>query len=314
MKAPIAPEDLDLDVDGAAKKPVTGTAAVATGVPVKDVENGNGEAEDLEIVQVNHHHNQEKILPQLFHPGVLAYSSAFGAGAILSCAFLLVLPEALHMIHLDAGEGAEMETEAWKWGTCILAGMLFPWVISIVIEQAMNTFTALNGSIFSTNTRIVSGILIGDFFHNYTDGTFIAAAFLSCSKDFGWAVATSTIIHEIAQEIADYFVLTTICGLKPWTALLCNFLAGTSVIFGVITIAESDIDQNSLGYFLAFGGGVYITIGATECMPRMYEYTKGMTMTLVSFLLFTVGAVAIGLILLDHEHCEVGGDHDGHNH
>merc|ERR1719506_1883801 len=120
--------------------------------------------------------------------------------------------------------------------------------------------------------RIVSGIIIGDFFHNFTDGTFIAAAFLACSKDFGWAVTVSTIIHEIAQEIADFIV-----------------------------IAESNIDQDSLGYFLAFGGGVYIAIGATECMPRIFQYSKGLMMFFWSFLLLAIGAVAIGLILLDHE-------------
>merc|ERR1719506_665242 len=149
--------------------------------------------------------------------------------------------------------------------------------------------------------RIVSGIIIGDFFHNFTDGTFIAAAFLACSKDFGWAVTVSTIIHEIAQEIADFFVLTTICKMNPWKALGLNFLAGTSVIVGVIVIAESNIDQDSLGYFLAFGGGVYIAIGATECMPRIFQYSKGLMMFFWSFLLLAIGAVAIGLILLDHE-------------
>ena len=263
------------------------------------------------------HNAAETALGTVFHPAVLAYSSAFGAGAILSCAFLLVLPEALHMIimHTADNAGSEgLETEAWKWGTCILAGILFPWVIAIVIEQCLNAFTKLNGTFFSTNTRIISGILIGDFFHNFTDGTFIAAAFLSCSKDFGWAVAVSTIIHELAQEIADYFVLTTVCGLKPWKAIVMNFLSGTSVMFGCLTIAESDIDQNSLGYFLAFGGGIYIAIGAVECMPRIFQYTKGLCMTTISFLLFAVGAVAIGLILLDHEHCDVGGAHDGHDH
>jgi len=258
-------------------------------------------------------HLHDEALHTLFHPAVLAYASAFAAGAILATSFLLVLPEALGMIWNDVGrDNNDLDSMAWKWGTPILAGILFPWFIAVLLDQALNLIKGPAG--MTDEFRIVSGILIGDFFHNFTDGTFIAAAFLSCSKDFGWAVAVSTIIHEIAQEIADFFVLTTICKMNPWKALALNFLGGTSVILGVIVIAESNINQDSLGYFLAFGGGVYIAIGATECMPRIFQYSKGFVMFLVSFLLFSIGAVAIGLILLDHKHCEVGDAHDGHNH
>lgn len=151
----------------------------------------------------------------MFHPAVLAYTSAFGAGAILSTAFLLVLPEALTMIWNDVGRDAhDLDSMAWKWGTPILAGILFPWVIVVLLDQILNLIKGPTG--MTDEFRIVSGIIIGDFFHNFTDGTFIAAAFLACSKDFGWAVTVSTIIHEIAQEIADFFVLTTICKMNPW--------------------------------------------------------------------------------------------------
>mmetsp|Transcript_6914 Transcript_6914/g.13425 ORF Transcript_6914/g.13425 Transcript_6914/m.13425 type:complete len:197 (-) Transcript_6914:72-662(-) len=196
--------------------------------------------------------------------------------------------------------------------------MVFPWIVAIFSEQVIGAIVEKMGGEFVEKSRIVSGILVGDFFHNFTDGTFIAGAFLLCDPAFGWTVATSTIIHELAQEIADYFVLTTVCGFSPLKALALNFLSGVSVIFGCMLITESDIDPNSLGYLLAFGGGVYIAIGATECMPRIYENTKGVTMHLVAFLLFTFGAVAIGLVLLDHKHCEVEGvempGHEGHNH
>ncbi|GMH87995.1 hypothetical protein TrVE_jg2380 [Triparma verrucosa] len=263
--------------------------------------------------------NAEEARDSVLHPAVIAYSSAFAAGAILSCAFFLVLPEALHMMVLytaDDPDSEGIETESWKWGTAILAGIVFPWVVAIITEQITGCVVKKMGGAMVEKTRIVSGILVGDFFHNFTDGTFIAGAFLLCDSSFGWTVATSTIIHEIAQEIADYFVLTTVCGFGPAMALFLNFLSGVSVLFGCMLVAESDIDPNSLGYLLAFGGGVYISIGATECMPRIFANTKGLGMALTSFLTFTVGAVAIGLVLLDHKHCEVAEmpGHEGHNH
>ena len=173
-----------------------------------------------------------------------------------------------------------------------------------------------SGDLVSDNSRIISGIIVGDFFHNVTDGTFIAAAFMSCNISFGWAVAASSIIHELAQEIADYLILTAVCGLSPAKALFLNFLSGTSVIFGCMLIVWGGIDNNSLGYVMAFGGGTYVAIGATECMPRIFRYATTTRMKFWCLILFTVGATAVGLILLDHKHCEAGGDdsHEGHNH
>jgi hypothetical protein len=35
--------------------------------------------------------------------------------------------------------------------------------------------------------------------------------------------------------------------------------------------SSDDVSSFSIGLMLAFGGGVYIHIGATECMPRVYS-------------------------------------------
>ncbi|GMH87937.1 hypothetical protein TL16_g11008 [Triparma laevis f. inornata] len=246
----------------------------------------------------------------LFAPWVLAYSSAFSAGAILSTTFMLVVPEAINLIWQDKGgiEEIELEGITWYWGTCLLAGFLFPYVLGAVVQGQLPVGMDKD----SKKLRTLSGVIIGDFFHNFTDGTFIAAAFMSCSTSFGWAVAVSSIIHE---EIADFFLLTTVCGYSPWKALFLNFLAGTSVTFGCMIVTLGGLESSSTGYVLMFGGGTYISIGAAECMPIVFEHAKTARMQFMCTLLFIIGATAIGLILLDHKHCEVGGgDHEGHNH
>ena len=57
----------------------------------------------------------------------------------------------------------------------------------------------------STRTMCV---LLGDFMHNLVDGFFIGFGFMMCKDSFGWMITGTTIGHEIAQEIADYLVLT----------------------------------------------------------------------------------------------------------
>ena len=159
----------------------------ANGAAVKAVEfverNGNGKAdiEDGKPAPTNADEARDMVL----HPAVLAYTSAFAAGAILACAFLLVLPEALNMsvnYKKDDPKSEGIETEAWKWGTAIIAGIVFPWVIAMVTEQVTACVVKSMGGEFVEKTRIVSGILVGDFFHNFTDGTFVAGAFLLCDS------------------------------------------------------------------------------------------------------------------------------------
>ena len=76
-------------------------------------------------------------------------------------------------------------------------------------------------------------------------------------------------------------------------------LAGFKSVSAVDAAAAS-----TTAVVLAFGGGVYVSIGATECMPRAYEAAKTVNLRFMSVLSFIVGAAAIGLVLLDHEHCE----------
>ena len=160
--------------------------------------------------------------------------------------------------------------------------------------------------------------------HNLVDGLVIGTAFgdKNCYKTMAWTITAATIYHELAQEISDYFVLTNPNqgNLKPAVALLLNFVSGFSVLLGVCITMASEATMYSQGMMLAFGGGVYVQIGATECMPRVYEYAKTTKLRLLGLLFFVIGAVAIGLVLLDHEHCAAGGGddgadpHAGHNH
>jgi len=154
------------------------------------------------------------------------------------------------------------------------------------------------------SVRVMCGVLIGDFMHNLCDGFFIGAAFKGCGSTFGWTVATGTIAHEIAQELSDYVVLTgEACGLRPVVALGLNFLSGTSVLLGVIIVLSSEVSNGDIGLLLAFGGGVYLNIAFVECMPKLHSSKVSGLIRALGVFVFMLGAIAIGLVLLDHEHC-----------
>ena len=74
--------------------------------------------------------------------------------------------------------------------------------------------------------------------------------------------------HEIAQEIADFFLLTEHAGLTICQALTTNFVAGLSVVFGGLLTLAFDVNDFAIGLVLALTSGTYFYIAAVECMPR----------------------------------------------
>lgn len=232
-------------------------------------------------------------------------TSGFAAGAISACAFFLLLFESTHLISDDHAEEVD---QIWRWGTMILAGATFPSVLHLILEFILKkpddeTETEEKVS-QAAGARIISGILLGDFVHNLCDGFFIGAAFAGCGTTFGWTVAWGTVAHEIAQEISDYVVLTgKDCKLRPPVALGLNFLSGTGVLLGTIIVLSTDVGNGDIGLLLAFGGGVYLYIAFVECMPKLMSAKVSVLVRLLGIFVFMLGATAIGLVLLDHEHC-----------
>lgn len=161
--------------------------------------------------------------------------------------------------------------------------------------------------------RIIISIMVGDFVHNFVDGILIAVGFLGCGKVTGWTIAGATIGHELVQEIADFQLLTgDQVALPVGKALLINFLSGTSVVIGAIVGHSVEFSDKVASVLLCVSGGVYMNIACTEAMPRALASADTLARKWLGFFSFAVGAAAIGLVLLDHEHCVPGGGEHHH--
>lgn len=152
--------------------------------------------------------------------------------------------------------------------------------------------------------QLASSILAGDFFHNFADGVFIGSAFLLCDRNMAIIVTATTVFHELSQELADYFLLTNQCHFSTLKALAFNFVSGFSVMLGVIVIFATDVSDATIGVILAMSAGVYFYVALTECAPRVNAHLTSTTRRACSFLFWVIGAVPIGLVLLNHVHCD----------
>lgn len=261
------------------------------------------------------------------HPTALcALANAFASGAILAAAFYLMLYEATHLIIMDK----EAHATAW-WGSMILLGFLTANILDTAVQMVVKLPAAassdtekgvVSGPGNPNQLRVLSGVLLGDIVHNFVDGIIIGAAFLgsACDANKAWGITAATVGHELAQELSDYLVLTdpNQGALKPVKALALNFASGLSVVLGAIVILSADVDNRAQGMLLAYGGGVYVQIGAAECMARVNQFAQTSKLRALCLLFFVLGAICIGLVLISHEHCS--GDagapdpHAGHNH
>lgn len=78
-------------------------------------------------------------------------------------------------------------------------------------------------------------------------------------------------------------------------------------------------NDRGTGMALAAGGAIYIFVAIAELPGVIMQEVKSMHQICVRLLAFCVGCVALGLVLLDHDHCDnnnnsSGAGGDGHNH
>lgn len=150
-------------------------------------------------------------------------------------------------------------------------------------------------------------ILVGDFFHNVADGIAIGVAFRTCDPAFGWVVTIGAIGHEVSQEVADFILLITKGNMSVGAGVAANLLSGTSCIIGAIVASYVPLSDEAVGGLLGFSGGVYIWAAAVECIAPLVDDTNTPQKIVLRLFSFAIGAVCIGLVLLNHVHCEVGG-------
>lgn len=175
----------------------------------------------------------------------------------------------------------------------------------VVRVQPTDDATPVENPVVKTvvNRKLCATILLGDGFHNFSDGLFIAAAFRSCSQKLAIGIMLVTLAHEIPQELADFVVLTQYAGLSACKALIWNFVSGLSVLLGGVIFLAANPTNEATGIILAMGGGVYINAAACETIPRVETAMKSAADRVLMLFAIIIGAVPIGLILIDHKHC-----------
>jgi len=140
-------------------------------------------------------------------------------------------------------------------------------------------------------------IIVGDSFHNFTDGVIIATAFLADVR-LGVVTAVAIIAHEIPQEIGDFLVLLH-SGFPRRRALAMNALSGLATVVGALIayFAVSEV-QAWIPEVLAIAAASMIYVAVADLIPGLHRRTAlGESLAQVAFI--GLGLASIWLI---HSH------------
>jgi len=111
-------------------------------------------------------------------------------------------------------------------------------------------------------------ILVGDGFHNFTDGLLIAAAFLA-DPTIGWATTLAIIAHEVPQEAGDFAILLA-AGWKRGRALFWNGVSSlAALVGGVIGYFALERALDWVPHILTIAAASFLYIAVADLMPRL---------------------------------------------
>lgn len=145
-------------------------------------------------------------------------------------------------------------------------------------------------------------IVLGDSFHNFTDGILIAGAFLADVK-LGIVTAAAILAHEVPQEVGDFLVLLH-SGYSKARALAMNALSSLANVAGAL-----------LGYFalstaqawippiLAIAAASMLYVAVADLIPGLHRRARlGETVAQVAFIALGIATIWAAHDLLGHAH------------
>jgi len=148
-------------------------------------------------------------------------------------------------------------------------------------------------------------IIFSDGIHNIGDGILLAAAF-TISSAFGILTAFSILIHELIQEISEFFILRK-SGFSIKKALKINFLTSSTILIGSVggflLLEYFELLEVPL---LGIAGGAFLVVVLQDLIPHSVKDSISNKHHFKHIFWFIVGAVLMFTVnsQLTHEHGE----------
>ncbi len=225
---------------------------------------------------------------------------SYAVGALLGAVFLDILP---HLFEETTDHGAT--------AALILAGILGFFVLEKLLlwrhHHGDGGTEAGEGGVQAHGHGHDHGrsgwmIIVGDSFHNFTDGVIIASAFLADVK-LGVVTAAAIVAHEVPQEVGDFLVLLH-SGFSKARALALNALSSLAAVAGALLgYFALSAAQEWVPRILALSAAGMLYVAVADLIPGLQRRTRlAETVTQVAF-------IGLGILTLWIVHLAAGPAH-----
>jgi len=220
----------------------------------------------------------------------LSYLVSFSAGVFLVTAGALAL------------EVFELADTVWLAVGMIALGYLGAWGLEYLLPEAhQHHDPECDHEHHHTNATSARKLIVGDAVHNVADGIMLVPAFL-VSPVLGLAVTVSILIHEMLQEISEFFVLRQ-AGYSTKRALAVNFFVSSTIFIGIIlsylALASHDLEV----LLLALSAGFFFHVVLHDLIPKPHKHADS-----VGFAKHLI-VLLLGLMVMSFVAFAVGGEH-----
>jgi zinc and cadmium transporter len=143
-------------------------------------------------------------------------------------------------------------------------------------------------------------VIVGDGFHNFTDGLAIAAAF---TADFRLGVLTSiaVIAHEIPHELGNFVVLIH-SGFSRTRAMMWNIISSLATLVGaLLAYFLLQVVEAAAPVFLCLAAASMIYVAIADLIPTLHRRTR-LSDSLTQFALIGLGIFTIWCVHLFVSH------------
>lgn len=159
----------------------------------------------------------------------------------------------------------------------------------------------------------VRKIVISDSIHNIGDGILLATAF-AVSLPVGIAAVISVFVHEIVQEISEFFVLKQ-AGLSTKKSLIINFISSGSILIGSIGgFFLLEVFESIEVPLLSLSVGAFLVVIVQDLIPESVRHSRKKKNYIQHILFFLMGVLVMFGVstFVSHAH-EYEHDHE-YNH
>jgi zinc and cadmium transporter len=211
-------------------------------------------------------------------------------GAFLGVVFFELLPEAFH-----ESEYASVAITVGFLGFFLLSRLIREYHHHHTIGVSYDAEHTHDSPHHHTRQRGAL-ILLGDGVHNVADGIVIAVAF-SVSTALGLATTLGIALHEIPQEIAEYYLLRSV-GYTKWRALTLNGVSALGVIVGTaLTLLLGNYIEDAVGILIGIAAGNLLYIAASDLLPSLSDQRVHTKVFIRHAMYIFCGIVAIATLM-----------------